>query len=127
MEKETRRAMEQTANHVSAFSGETSLTPTTIVVVPSNHYSAEIGASTVILNASASNYYGVDGVGARVWELIQEPRAVGHIRDRLVHEFNVEAGQCERDLVAFLQDLAAAELIEVVDEPRKERPSDESS
>jgi hypothetical protein len=55
-------------------------------------------------------------VGARVWHLLQEPRTVQDIRETLLMEYEVERDRCERDLLALLQELVAAGLIEVRDE-----------
>lgn len=69
-----------------------------------------------MLNLTSGIYYGLDAVGARIWNLIQEPRTVNEIRDVLLREYDVETERCERDLLAILQNLAAAGLIEVRDE-----------
>jgi hypothetical protein len=58
----------------------------------------------------------LDAVGARIWELIQDPRTVNEIRDALLEEYDVEMERCERDLLAFLDQLAAETLIEVRDD-----------
>jgi hypothetical protein len=59
-------------------------------------------------------YYGLDPVGARVWELIQENESVGAIRDVILSEFEVAAEQCESDLNDLLADMQAQGLIRVL-------------
>lgn len=61
-------------------------------------------------------YYGLDAVGARIWNLIQEPRTMNEVHETLLKEYDVEPDRCERDLLALLQELAAAGLIEIKDE-----------
>ena len=76
---------------------------------------ANFGNSVVAAGTVNGTYYGLDEVGARVWSLIQEPRSVAALRDAITDEYDVEPERCERDLLALLQELEAAELIEVRD------------
>ena len=83
------------------------------VVASKDQISSDLGGEKAILDLKAGMYYGLDGVGARVWDLIQEPRNVGDIRDFLLDEYDVAPERCERDLLALLQRLADEGLIEV--------------
>jgi hypothetical protein len=56
--------------------------------------------------------YRLDDVGSRIWELLQAPSRVDRVRDALVAEYDVAPETCERDLLAILQELAAAGLVE---------------
>jgi len=58
-------------------------------------------------------YYGLNAVGARVWELVQEPKTVTEIRDTLLSEYEVEPNRCEQDLLALLQELAGKGLVKI--------------
>jgi hypothetical protein len=86
------------------------------VVAAEGQVSSEIGDEVAILDLTAGTYYGLDAVGARVWELVQGPKSVGEIRDILLEEYDVEPARCERDLLALLQRLAQEGLIRVRDE-----------
>jgi hypothetical protein len=85
------------------------------VVASKDQVSSDLGGEVAILDLKAGVYYGLDEVGARIWGLIEKPRRVGEIRDVLVDEYDVAPDRCERDLLALLQKLADAELIEVDD------------
>jgi hypothetical protein len=67
----------------------------------------------MILNLNDGVYYGLDDVGARIWELLQERRAVVDIRDALLAEFDVDQERCEKDLLRLLGELIEARLVEV--------------
>jgi hypothetical protein len=87
------------------------------VVVPvEDQVSARLGEETVILNVESGQYYGLNEVGARVWELIQEPRSLAEVRAALVEEYDVEPQSCERDLRQIVGDLMANGLV-AVNEP----------
>ena len=64
------------------------LDPRSIVVASKDQLASAIGAETVILGLSAGRYYGVDTVGARIWQLIQEPTEVADVRRTIVSEFS---------------------------------------
>ncbi len=93
------------------------LTPDTTVVRSSDQASADLGGEAAILNLKDGVYYGLDAVGARIWELIEEPRTVRDVCDTLCNEYDVDAERCERDLIALLTELAQHGLIDIVDAP----------
>ncbi|HEY9729167.1 MAG TPA: lasso peptide biosynthesis PqqD family chaperone [Chroococcales cyanobacterium] len=83
------------------------------VVAVKDQVSADLAGEAVILNLKSGVYYGLNAVGGRIWQLLQEPRTVAAIRDTLLEEYEVDRDSCDRDLLAVLQELATAELIEV--------------
>lgn len=83
------------------------------VVAVKDQVSADLAGEAVILNLKSGMYYGLNEVGGRIWQLLQEPRTVAAIRDTLLEEYEVDRESCDRDLLAVLQELATAELIEV--------------
>ena len=87
------------------------------VVAASHVISAGLSGEAAMLNLHDGVYYGLNRVGARIWELIQEPRSVASIRDQIVSEFDVEPVQCERDLVRLIGELTDAGLLAVTDAP----------
>ncbi len=67
----------------------------------------------VILSLKSGVYYGLDPVGATVWDLIQEPKSLSEVRDAVLQEYDVEPERCEDDLRALLQELVEEGLVEV--------------
>ena len=92
------------------------ISTSSVVVAAQDQVSSDLGEEVVILHLKNGVYYGLDEVGARIWDLIQEPRAVNEIRDLLLDEYDVEAERCESDLLALLEELVAEGLVEVGDE-----------
>ena len=88
-----------------------------IVVVAKEQVSCDLGGEAAILNLKSGVYYGLDPIGATIWNLIQEPKSLNEIRELLLKEYDVEPDRCERDLLVLLQKLASEGLIEVKDEP----------
>ena len=90
-----------------------SLTDESRVVAAKDQVSCDLAGEAAILNLKNGVYYGLDPVGARIWNLIQTPTTVGAIRDSMLAEYEVDAERCERDLMDLLQKLATEGLIEV--------------
>lgn len=91
----------------------TNLSANSIVVASRNQVSCDLKGEAAVLNLKNSVYYGLESVGAFVWNLVQRPRSVAELRDALLQEYDVEPGRCESDLLALLEKLLAEGLIEV--------------
>lgn len=89
------------------------LDPLSIVVASKGQLASDIGSETVILGLSSGRYYGVDAVGARIWQLIQEPVAIADLQQAIVSEYEVDPVRCESDVLKLLQEMADAGLVEV--------------
>ena len=84
-----------------------------VVAATKDQVSCSLGAEAAILNTKQGIYYGLDPVGAQIWQLLQTPSKVADIQAILVREYDVEPERCQRDLLALLSDLLEAGLIEV--------------
>ncbi|MGH9718361.1 MAG: PqqD family protein [Candidatus Acidiferrales bacterium] len=89
------------------------LSVSSIVGATRNHVSCSLGDEAAILSLKNSVYYGLNPVGTRVWNLVQQAKSVSEIRDALVDEYDVETQQCERDVLDLLQRMREQGLIEV--------------
>jgi hypothetical protein len=88
----------------------------TTVMVTSQQVSCPLGDESAILNMKNSVYYGVNPVGATVWNLLKEAKTVGQIRDAILNEYEVDEVRCEKDLFALLEEMRSEGLIEVRDQ-----------
>ncbi|OAI49627.1 thymidylate synthase [Planctomycetaceae bacterium SCGC AG-212-F19] len=85
----------------------------TIVVAAKEQISANLDGEVVLLNLATGTYHGLNGVGSRIWQMVQDPRTVSDVRDALVAEYDVESAQCQADLLALLNELEVRGLIEI--------------
>ena len=90
----------------------------TTVMVSSQQVSCPLGDEAAILNMKNSVYYGVNPVGATVWNLLKQPKTVAEIRDAILEEYEVEEKRCEQDLLTLLEEMRSEGLIEVRGETR---------
>lgn len=84
-----------------------------MVVASPDQVSSDLAGESILMSLRTGMYYGLDEVGARVWELVREPRLVSDIRDVIAGEYDVERERCEGDILALLRELAAQGLIDV--------------
>ncbi len=84
------------------------------LVATPEQLSSELAGEVVILSLADGVYYGLDAVGAYVWQLLREPRTVRDLVDDVTERYAVDRLPCEHDLLVFLQDLRAHHLVEVV-------------
>jgi len=81
--------------------------------IPTQVMARQIGDETVILDLGSGTYFGLDPVGARVWQLIGEGKALGEICDTLLDEYEVARDTLERDVLDLAEKLLEQKLITV--------------
>lgn len=86
-----------------------------LITTSSQQVFEQIDGEGVILHLESGIYYSLDSVGVSIWNLIQQPKSVGDIKGSLLAEYDVEPQQCEQELLALVEDLAAQKLIEIKD------------
>ena len=89
---------------------------TSVVVAAKDQVSSDLGDEAAILNLKNETYYGLNSAAARVWQLIRTPRTAREVWEAVAAEYDVEPGRCERDVLALLQKLADAGLVDVANE-----------
>ena len=81
------------------------------VTIPSQVLAREVGEETVILDLESGTYFGLDPVGARVWQLMGEGRTLAEICDAMLAEYDVIREDLERDVLKLASDLLEQKLI----------------
>lgn len=65
----------------------------------------EVDGEAVLLDPVRGHYYGLEGSGSRVWQLLQERTTLGDIFVDLLREYDVEEERLHQDLVEIYQSL----------------------
>lgn len=84
----------------------------TRVTIAAHVRAKQIGDDTVILDLATGTYFGLDTVGARIWQLMQEGKTLSEICDVMVLEYQVSRAALEQDVVQLAETLSARKLIE---------------
>ncbi len=87
------------------------MNPDTKLTIPPHVMSRLVGDETVLLDLQSGMYFGLDGVGMRIWESIAEGRNLGEIAAFLVAEYEVDEETARTDVIQFASDLASRGLL----------------
>lgn len=74
---------------------------------------AEVDGDRILLSPKDFSYFGLQGTGAPVWDLIDGERSVGEIIAELEAQYDAEPGVIRADTVEYLDALVASGLAEV--------------
>ncbi|HTR21475.1 MAG TPA: lasso peptide biosynthesis PqqD family chaperone [Gemmatimonadales bacterium] len=89
------------------------ITTRSVVVAAKDQVSSDLAGEAILLSLRTARYYGLDQVGQRIWELVQQPTLVADVRDAIASEYEVDLERCERDVLDLLRQLLAEGLVEV--------------
>jgi len=73
----------------------------------------ELQGEAVLLNLKSGVYLGLDSVGTRIWNLLQQRPLLQDVRDAILQEYDVSAEQCERDLLRLVGKMEQQGLAEI--------------
>lgn len=83
------------------------------VEIDENILLQEMDDEAVLLNLNEERYFGLDDVGLRLWQLLQEHGNTEEVISQMEMEYNVSKETIHKDLGAFLIELENAGLIRV--------------
>ena len=83
------------------------------VVVAEDVVSCDLDVEAAILDLKEGIYYGLDPVGSRIWDLLQEPTTVDEILKVLLDEYDVELEECKKDVCDLIGELSDNGLVNV--------------
>ena len=76
----------------------------------------DLQGEVVLLNLKTGIYFGLDPVGTRAWQLIQDHGCLGPVKDAMLREYEVSAERLWEDLRDLVTRLVDHGLVEVIDE-----------
>jgi hypothetical protein len=71
----------------------------------------ELSGETVLLNLESGVYYGLDLVGTRVWQLLQQGNSIASICDTMLDEYDVAVDVLREDLMRLVSELRERGII----------------
>ena len=91
----------------------TKITINSIVVVADEVVSCDLDGEAAILDIKDGIYYGLDPVGAKIWNLIQKPIVLEEIIKIILNEYDVDKDQCTNDIFELIEELLDNRLVKV--------------
>ena len=87
------------------------------VTIPENVVVRELAGEAVLLHLGTGVYFGLDAVGARIWQLLAERQDTEAVLTLLLQEYDVDEFQLRLDLDALIAELIAEQLLIEVESP----------
>jgi hypothetical protein len=87
------------------------MTYPTALSIPADVMARRVGDETVLLHLGSGNYFGLDPVGSRFWELISQGLPLAGATQALLQEYEVSPEQLQRDLESLIKELLAQGLV----------------
>ncbi len=84
-----------------------------IVTLSSEVLFQEVGNEAVLLDLKSERYFGLDEVGTRIWQLLQEKGRIEPLLETLLAEYEVSPERLRADLAELLGRLEEAGLIQI--------------
>ncbi|MFC2086797.1 lasso peptide biosynthesis PqqD family chaperone [Bacteroidota bacterium] len=78
-----------------------------------NIIASEIDEEKVMMSIEMGEYFGIDKIGSRIWDMIEKKIKIKELIENLQEEFEVDQPTCEHDVFEFLTELYNKKLIEV--------------
>ena len=71
----------------------------------------ELDGEAVLLNLESGKYYGLDPVGSRIWQFVQQTPLLRSVWQSMRDEFDAPADTLHTDLLTFIDELSGEGLI----------------
>ena len=71
----------------------------------------DLNGEIVMMDLEKGRYFSLNGVGSRIWEIIESPIEINKIVDCLLEEYDVSRNECEENVLEFLGKLDDANII----------------
>ncbi|MDR7079104.1 hypothetical protein J2Y03_004161 [Neobacillus niacini] len=83
----------------------------TIIVQNPGNIISDMDGETVMMSIDNGKYYNLGVIGGYIWGNIEEPISIKSLISKIINEFNVEASECKKDVLAFLEQLLDEKII----------------
>jgi hypothetical protein len=83
--------------------------------IPAQVLFRELQGELVLLQLERGAYFGLDPVGAHIWQLLREERSLGEVVQALVAEYDVSEPRAREDVVDLVRRLQEHGLVDMRD------------
>ena len=88
--------------------------PNTLFSRATDQVSADLNGDMAILNLQTKTYFGLDGVGAFIWQKLEVSTDLASLARAVLEEFEIEPERCSVDVTEFLEKLASLGLLKLI-------------
>jgi hypothetical protein len=90
------------------------LAPDSRVVRSDEPVTAEVGDTLIMLSVANGQYYGLNDIATAIWQRLEAPTTVADLCAALQQVFDVSPQRCEAEVLGFLQQLHAKDLVHIL-------------
>jgi hypothetical protein len=85
-----------------------------VVVQDAEPVTAEVDGEIVMMSISEGAYFGLNGVGSEIWDLLHEPMSITNLCEKLAGEYDVDEETLSRTVTHFVQQMLERRLLRLV-------------
>lgn len=85
------------------------------ISVPADVLMRELDGEAVLLHLGSNAYFGFNDAGTRMWQALNTAPTVGAAYEQLLNLYDVDPALLQRDLVGWVEQLAACGLVQLSD------------
>ncbi len=100
------------------MSFQPTLEPLTTILRSPDQVSGDLDGKIVLLSIENGQYYNMNEAGGRIWALLEKPMTIAALIDHLLGEFEIDRSTCEKETMAFLEQLQKDKLLKIEPRPR---------
>jgi hypothetical protein len=93
------------------FSPKKEIGPDTLLQRKPGMIFNQIDGEVVMLSIENSEYYGMDKVGSRIWQLLENPMRFNELVTKLMEEYEVPEDQCRMETLEFIKKIVVKKLL----------------
>jgi len=82
-------------------------------IVPEHVLFQEVAGNAALLNLDSESYFGLDDVGTRMWQAMEQAETIGAAARVLAEEYDAPIEEIERDIVKLAVDLRGHGLLSI--------------
>ena len=76
----------------------------------------QVDDDLVMMDIKSGNYFGINPVGAEIWNKMEEPITVQEIINQLLAEYDIDEETCRKETLTFIQQTLERGFLKVLDE-----------
>jgi hypothetical protein len=73
--------------------------------------SGNMDGETVMMSITRGEYFGLDLIGSRIWEILKQPVTIEALIEQLLTEYEIDRETCSRDVMDFLKQIQEKGLL----------------
>lgn len=72
---------------------------------------ADMDGETVMMSIERGAYFGLGGIGSRLWDLLEQPTTVTDMAATICEEYSVDSETCMQDIRGFIAEMMENSLV----------------